>query len=226
MNPNRLIQVIFIVVGVFLGKLAYDHFSGRDQLPASPVERAILAELDAQGLERELEAYIREHHSTDPKAAVAELSRRGIARLPVEDLAERARILVNLDLRAPVELCAARFMGTMQPADQEAYFAGIDSVSAAIWARLTVAAIKAELRAADLMPAVTGEETQAMFQTVHDHLSAPDRERFAKVLENIERASAPDRCWMSTSMMSTANILVDPTRSRLYQTMARIEAGL
>ena len=73
---------------------------------------------------------------------------------------------------------------------------------------------------------VTGEETQAKFQTVHDHLSAPDRARFAQVLENIERASAPDRCWMSTSMMSTANILVDPTRSQLYLTMARIEAGL
>jgi len=31
---------------------------------------------------------------------------------------------------------------------------------------------------------------------------------------------------MSTSMQSTALILVDPTRSQLLQTMARIEAGL
>ncbi|MDP9143975.1 MAG: hypothetical protein M3N43_04650, partial [Actinomycetota bacterium] len=102
-NASKLVQVIFIVIGVFLGKLAFDHFSGRNRLPSSPIERAMLVELEAQGLQRELEAYIRSANATDPQAVVAALSRRGIARLSTEQLAERTRILLNLDLRAPVE---------------------------------------------------------------------------------------------------------------------------
>jgi hypothetical protein len=223
---SKLVQIFFIVIGVFLGKLAFDHLSGRNPLPSSPIERAMLAELEAQGLQRELEAYIRANNATDPKTAISELSRRGIARLTTEELAERTRILMNLDLRAPVELCAARFMGTIQPAQLESYFAGIDSGTASIWARLSANAIKAELRATDRLPPVSGEETQGMFQTIHNNLSERDQERFAQVLDNIERASAADQCWMSTSMQSTALILVDPERSQLFKTMARIEAGL
>jgi hypothetical protein len=226
MNLNKLATVALIIVGVFVGRFAWDYFSGRNRLPATPIERAMLAEFETQGIQRELEAYIREHSATDPKTAVAALSRRGIARLTTDQLVERTQILLNLDLRAPVELCAARFMGTITPAQLETYFVGIDPASASTWARLSATAIKAELRAADIPPAVTGEETQAMFQTIHNNLNERDQERFAQVLDNIERASAVDQCWMSTSIQSTGLILVDPTRSQLFRTMARVEAGL
>src|SRR5687768_13037281 len=135
-NASKLVQVFFVVVGVFLGKLAYDHFLGGDSLPSTPIERAMLAEFETQGIQRELEAYIREHSATDPKTAVAALSRRGIARLTTDQLVERTQILLNLDLRAPVELCAARFLGTITPAQLETYFVGIDPASASAWARL------------------------------------------------------------------------------------------
>jgi hypothetical protein len=226
LNLTRPLQAIGIVVGVFLGKLAFDHFSGQRSISASPIERAMLRELEAQDLQRELESYIRANSGTDPKTAVAGLSRRGIARLSPEQLAERTQILLNIDLRAPVELCAARFMGTMTPAQQETYFASVDSLTMAHWSRLSASAIKAELRATDRIPPVSGEETQGMFQTIHNNLNERDQERFAQVLDNIERASAADQCWMSTSMQATALVLMDPTRSQLFQTMARIEAGL
>lgn len=225
-NIDRLVKAAVVLILGVAGLNWYQNHQERQRALLGPVGAAVEREIEAQELEGAIDRFVEQNALPDRATAVAKLSRRGIARLSTDQLVERAQILVNLDLRVPSELCAARFLGTMTPDQERDYLAGLDSSAATRLARLLATAIQAELTATSPLPRATPEERQALFQTIHDSFSERDRERFSQVLNTLERAAPIDVCWMSTSMVSTANILPDPPRSQLFQTMAKIEAGL
>ena len=185
-------------------------------------------ELRRQGVDTALQARLLGAPESDAARSLgAGLARRGIARLTSEQLQERMALLFHMDSTATEEQCAARFMGTLAPADMQQMIGTLDDQQLELWAQISVSAIRLELHP-EVRPPVppTEEEVADAFAQVRRHLPSADGARFVSVMQDVGAATVADRCWVALTVARATSAMPDPPQAQVLVTLAKLEAGL
>lgn len=223
-------RVLSVLTGVALIGFVFGWFgppSGADQ--PGRVDRAMEQALLGQQVDAPLRQRLQ--GITDPAEAgqiTAELARRGIARLHIYQLKERTELLLHLDSLATPEQCAARFMGSLSPADFNQMLTTLSDEQLERWTRLSAYGIGQELiyERRNQLPTPTDQEVADAFATLASHVPEADRARFNTLLAAPASASIPDRCWLARSIGKAALATPNPYQSFVLITLARVEAGV
>jgi hypothetical protein len=199
----------------------------------SPVANrvALAMELSLRGQQVEAPLQARLEGVTDPAEAgriTAELARRGIARLHLYQLKERTELLLHLDSVATPEQCAARFMGSLTPADFNQMLSNLTDEQLERWTRLSAYAVGQELiyERRNRIPTPTDQEVADAFATLASHVPESERARFNTLLAAPASASIPDRCWLARAINKASLATPSPYHAFVLTTLARIEAGV
>lgn len=225
---NKVIRYAAIALGAYAGYYAVQRVMGTGNGPTiDALATGLQDHLKKQG---DYDAY-RARLDAAPNAAerqrlALELSRRGLARLSLEDMADRDRILLHLDSIADVAQCAQRFKGSLDPAGMKAFLSRLEPAQFDRWAEISAHAVSAELHATTPLSAPTTEEIGLAFSNVKRPMTTPDENRLNTVLQNFATATPDDLCWASKHLMGTALALPEPPRSSVLSTFTKLEAGL
>lgn len=225
-RERKLLNYAIGLIGLIGGRLLFNHFWPQSASRPEPMGSAFAAEVERQGFT----ALWNDRFSSinDPAEAGrigGLLVRKGVGRLPADELLERAIIQMHADSLAGDSLCAARFMGTLQPSSVDAYFGRLDAWQQMRLMTITVHALHAELIAADSLVPVTHTEWRSALVNVA--ASQPDSimTEWGAIMDHLSQSSPSRQCWASMAMTRTIRTMPRERQSAVLSVLARVEAG-
>jgi len=149
-----------------------------------------------------------------------ELSLKGLARLPAEELIRRAAVAVRLTQEAPVETCARWMSGAATYADQLALFRRLPTSERHTIEEIAGMAVVAELRDVGVPFRPAAADVEETWRRIEGALTPVEAGRYAVIRRARRGTSDTDICWLGRIIFEAGLRLADTDSGRALRVLA------